>query len=312
MTQLPESTSAAEFVCKFWSSKYIFWSSIFSSTANLVVLSFDRYLAVMCPLKYNLFKEKEDGNETVRKRLRNLVIYEIKQAKTNFNARKIRPLRQSNPRRWHREIRVAANISRKDPSIKVADNDINPENHVAVANAINAHLANFSQIHEPLNLDKLPAYLPSSNPPPQFEPHEIFEDLRRININKAGGPDSIPPKVLRKCAFELSVPVTDLINASLAQAKVPTQWKEANVVPVPKQYPATISKLRPISLTSILAKVAEGRVAKVLTECIKTKLDKRQYGNQKGVSTTHCLVDIYHSVMECLGEASHYQYTGTH
>ncbi|XP_033116927.1 histamine H2 receptor-like [Anneissia japonica] len=58
MTRLPESITAAEFVCKIWSSKYIFWSSIFSSTANLVVLTLDRYFAVMYPLKYKILKEK--------------------------------------------------------------------------------------------------------------------------------------------------------------------------------------------------------------------------------------------------------------
>ncbi|XP_033127477.1 kappa-type opioid receptor-like [Anneissia japonica] len=56
--RLPDSTAAAEFVCKVWSSKYIFWSSIYTSTTNLVVLTFDRYFAVMHPLKYNMLKEK--------------------------------------------------------------------------------------------------------------------------------------------------------------------------------------------------------------------------------------------------------------
>ncbi|XP_033105293.1 neuropeptides B/W receptor type 2-like [Anneissia japonica] len=58
MTRLPESNAAAEFVCKFWSSKYIFWSCTYSSTANLVVLTFDRYFAVMFAVKYNIIKEK--------------------------------------------------------------------------------------------------------------------------------------------------------------------------------------------------------------------------------------------------------------
>ncbi|XP_071943686.1 galanin receptor 2b-like [Antedon mediterranea] len=57
-TRLPESTLAADFICKIWSSKYFFWSSTFTSTANLVVLTFDRYFAVIYPLKYNIIKEK--------------------------------------------------------------------------------------------------------------------------------------------------------------------------------------------------------------------------------------------------------------
>ncbi|XP_033116862.1 allatostatin-A receptor-like [Anneissia japonica] len=58
MTRLPESNIAADFVCKVWSSKYIFWSCTYASTANLVVLTFDRYFVVMYPVNYNLTKER--------------------------------------------------------------------------------------------------------------------------------------------------------------------------------------------------------------------------------------------------------------
>ncbi|XP_033097148.1 QRFP-like peptide receptor [Anneissia japonica] len=58
MTRLPDSNSVAEFVCRFWSSKYIFWACTCSSTANLVVLTVDRYFAVMHAIKYNVIKER--------------------------------------------------------------------------------------------------------------------------------------------------------------------------------------------------------------------------------------------------------------
>ena len=106
-----------------------------------------------------------------------------------------------------------------------------------------------------------------------------------------------PPKLLKEFAYELSSPVTDIINASLSQCKVPTQWKEASVTPIPKQTPPSIDKLRPVSLTCTLAKVAESRVCKWITDHIQPRIDNRQYGNQKGVSTTHCLIDIYHHII---------------
>ncbi|XP_071963308.1 QRFP-like peptide receptor [Antedon mediterranea] len=57
-TRLPESEFAADFVCKFWSCKYLLWSSVHTSTSNLVVLTVYRYFAVVYPLKYNVMKEK--------------------------------------------------------------------------------------------------------------------------------------------------------------------------------------------------------------------------------------------------------------
>ncbi|XP_071947590.1 kappa-type opioid receptor-like [Antedon mediterranea] len=53
-----QSNVLAELVCKIWSSGYLFWAFLHSSTYNLLVLTFDRYFAVMYPLKYNIFKEK--------------------------------------------------------------------------------------------------------------------------------------------------------------------------------------------------------------------------------------------------------------
>ena len=81
------------------------------------------------------------------------------------------------------------------------------------------------------------------------------------------------------------------------QGKVPSQWKDANVIPIPKQTPPSIDKLRPISLTPCLAKVAEGRVCKWIIDEIHNGIDHRQFGNQKGVSTTHCLIDVYHHLV---------------
>ena len=85
-----------------------------------------------------------------------------------------------------------------------------------------------------------------------------------------------PPKLLKEFAYELSSPVTDIINASLSQCKVPTQWKEANVIPIPKHTPPSIDKLRPVSLTCTLAKVAESRVCKWISNHIQHRIDNRQ------------------------------------
>ena len=96
-------------------------------------------------------------------------------------------------------------------------------------------------------------------PPPQVQQWDIYEDLKNISSTKAGGPDGIPPRLLKEFAYEFSQPVTDIVNASLSQVKVPSQWKDANVIPIPKKTPPSVDKLRPISLTPCLAKIAELR-----------------------------------------------------
>ena len=234
-------------------------------------------------------------------KLRNQVIREIKKAKINHNTKKVRKLQKLNPGRWHKEVRNLCNMRKADTTIHVAD--VDPSNHKQIANEINDHLASFPNTQQPLDLADLPVYLPSPMPPPQVQQWDIYKDLKHISSTKAGGPDGIPPRLLKEFAYEFSQPVTDIVNASLSQGKVPSQWKDANVIPIPKKTPPSIDKLRPISLTPCLTKVAEGRVCKWIMDEIHSGVDARQFGNQKGVSTTHCLIDVYHHLISGVEKA---------
>eukprot|EP00057_Strongylocentrotus_purpuratus_P023181 XP_011677655.1 PREDICTED: RNA-directed DNA polymerase from mobile element jockey-like [Strongylocentrotus purpuratus] len=92
----------------------------------------------------------------------------------------------------------------------------------------------------------------------------------------------------------MSSPLCDVINESLLEGVVPMQWKKSTVCPVPKESPPTIDKLRPISLTDHFAKLAELYVYRWVLADICQGIDKQQFGNRQGVSTTHYLVDLLH------------------
>ena len=49
-----------------------------------------------------------------------------------------------------------------------------------------------------------------------------------------------------------------------------------------------------MSLTSVFAKIAEGFVTGWVLDDVERKIDKRQFGNVKGVSTAHYLVSLVH------------------
>ncbi len=66
-------------------------------------------------------------------------------------------------------------------------------------------------------------------------------------------PESVVP-------FDTWADFTKVSVSSYLEGKVPTQWKQAIVILIPKQHPPSIDKLRPVSLTSIIAKFAEGFV----------------------------------------------------
>ena len=155
------------------------------------------------------------------------------------------------------------------------------------------YTAQVSEGLHPLDFSKLPAYLPAEEPP-QLYPWEVFAELGKLKAAKSAGPDQIPPRLLKEFAYELSVPLTDILNSSFLEGKVPDQWKKAIVVPIPKQYSPNIDKLRPVSLTSVFAKIAEGFVTGWVLDDVEHKIDKRQFGNVKGVSTAHYLVSLVH------------------
>ena len=73
----------------------------------------------------------------------------------------------------------------------------------------------------------------------------------------------------------------------------PRRWKKAFAVPVPKTTtPNTLDDLRPVSLTPNPSKTLERIVAEEVWKTIYPKLDPRQYGNVKGSSCLHYLVDL--------------------
>ena len=120
----------------------------------------------------------------------------------------------------------------------------------------------------------------------------------KIKVNTSPGPDQLPNKIVKEFAFELSIPLTNILDTSLRSGVVPTQWKLATVVPLPKVIPTpSLDKLRPISLTSTLSKVCESFVIRWMLQDMGPTLDCAQYGNRRGHSTTHYLAGLVQFVL---------------
>lgn len=103
--------------------------------------------------------------------------------------------------------------------------------------------------------------------------------------------------MLKDFAIELSSPVAKIINSFFEEEGLPTVWKEANIIPLPKEpiiRHVKTFKNRPISLT--LSKVVEDFVVQsfiksAILKCIKPD----QFGSIPNSSTTHALISMVHS-----------------
>lgn len=103
---------------------------------------------------------------------------------------------------------------------------------------------------------------------------------------------------LKENADLLAGPVSAILNSSFHESRLPPSWKEADVVPVPKQRPINdINKhLRSISLTPILSKLAEDHIVeKYVKPAVLQRIDPRQFGTIPKSSTTHALVNMTHN-----------------
>ena len=106
------------------------------------------------------------------------------------------------------------------------------------------------------------------------------------------GPDGIPNWILHYLAGLISRPICCIFNCLIREGSVPSCWKRADVVPIPKSNPrrSIESDLRHILLTPVLSKQLESFIGNWMVESIKEKIDYNQCGGLRGTSTTHALV----------------------
>ncbi|XP_003730516.1 uncharacterized protein LOC100891003 [Strongylocentrotus purpuratus] len=227
------------------------------------------------------------------KGLRNKVIKLIKGAKSEFYVGRVRKMKESNPSQWHKNIKSMAGNKPSPPAIEVEG--IDESDLAAIANTINRFFVSIAEDIDRLDLTDLPTYLPAL-PLPEIKPWDVYWELQHLNRRKAPGPDSIPARIISEFALELSSPLTAIFNESVRESVVPHRWKRAIVVPIPKASKPTIGDLRPISLTDHFAKILVKSISKWLVGDIGSAIDKSQYGNRKGYSTTHYLIDVLNTI----------------
>ena len=100
-------------------------------------------------------------------------------------------------------------------------------------------LQNIDGISSPLPANFIPDGDFSLSPPFAVFTNAVYIKLSSLNSTKAQGPDGVPAWLLKKNANCLSKPITDILNRSFQESRLPPTWKKADVVPVLKERPPT-------------------------------------------------------------------------
>jgi hypothetical protein len=94
--------------------------------------------------------------------------------------------------------------------------------------------------------------------PSVLQEDEVRRLLKKLNGRKAAGHDLVSSTTIKRCADELTPVLTDIFNWSRRECRVPTCFKSAVIIPVPKKPSITgLNDYRPVGLTSVIMKIFE-------------------------------------------------------
>ena len=209
----------------------------------------------------------KQGNFPLFRLLRNRVNRERKACRAKYYDTKVAHLKDCNPSSWWSEVKKLSGLSSMSSSVSDLANhlqcpDGTPEG-VVLAKTINEAFLFPMRIFEPLPNDYDPQQNDASGEPSavpyMVTADSVFLKLSSLNPKKATGPDGIPAWLIKENADLLLAPITNIINSSFSEGRLPPSWKTADIAPIAKQKQVQdVNKdLRPISLTPVLSKVAE-------------------------------------------------------
>ena len=129
--------------------------------------------------------------------------------------------------------------------------------HTLTADTINEHYASVScdtSYTAPLHKS---GCLPPPTTAAHFNYMQVFAAINKHQA-KATSYDGIPPWFIKLAAPFIAEPLAALYNASINKSVVPSQWKVAQITPIPKTpFPSNPIHFRPISVLSPFSTILE-------------------------------------------------------
>ena len=127
----------------------------------------------------------------------------------------------------------------------------------------------------------------------------VLKLLKNLKVHKATGPDDIPAYILKAATHELAPILTHLYQSSLDRSEVPTDWKEALIVPLFKKGEKhKASNYRSVSLTSIACKIIEHIIHSSVINFLEDQkiLKDNQHGFRARRSCETQLISTIHDI----------------
>ncbi|ORC93695.1 uncharacterized protein TM35_000015720 [Trypanosoma theileri] len=121
-----------------------------------------------------------------------------------------------------------------------------------------------------------------------YTPYELDLAIHDAPLGTAPGPDGIMNDFLHHLGPVARNMLRRMINTSFASGELPPQWKIGVTAPIPKpgKDPSRTDSYRPVTLLSVLLKVAERMVHRCLTALFP------HHRRQFGFMALRCTTDV--------------------
>ena len=135
------------------------------------------------------------------------------------------------------------------------------------------------------------------------DPNEILKIISAMKAKKSTGFDNISSHFIKINKFALCIPLSILINKSLADGVVPNSCKIAKVVPIYKaKDKESFTNYRPISFLPSASTLLEKVMHKRVYSFLKDILYQSQYGFRPGHSTSHAVCEFTANTLHSLDD----------
>lgn len=185
------------------------------------------------------------------------------------------------------------------------------ENHSIIADEFNKYYSEIgptlaSKIHTTHNTSCMD-YMPHiGNLNFKFQPstpEDVINIINSLKPTNSRGWDQMSNQLLKHIKFELSIPISNLINQSVKTGIFPNRLKMAKIIPIyKKQDRQKLENYRPISLLPSISKVFEKFIHLQLSHYFEYNnlFYSSQYGFRKNHNTEHATIELIDNIIKVL------------
>ena len=229
---------------------------------------------------------------------------EMKSAKSNFYKKSVADLKLSNPSKWYACLkRITSHDQHKSEELQVEN--ISHLSSQEQAEVIAEQFSSIQNEYDEIRKDDIQVPYYTERQVWQLHQSQVWFALSRIATNKSTVPGDFPAKLIKHFAAYLAEPLTHIFNTSIKRGEYPEIYKFEICTPVPKVIsPQDVTQLRNISGLLNFDKIFEKLLAQVMIADMQAKMDPSQYGNNKGISIQHYLINMIHRILTVLDNNS--------